>query len=119
MLVSALLPWAASGQAQRNGFELAWVADDLGEIEGAGPRALLWTWFAIPALVAGAWLGATFGRRLVVAALTGTVAILAVAAALVVLASPLDAELGPRAALVVGTATAAGAARLAAQGIRR
>jgi uncharacterized membrane protein len=113
VLLSALLPWSRSGTVSRDAFELARVADELGELDGGVGRLVLLGWYAIPVLVAVAWLAATFVRPVLVATLAGTVALLAVVAGAAVLASALRTGPGPTAALGAGAATLAAAARLA------
>jgi hypothetical protein len=113
VLVSAFLPWHLSGEAHRNSFDLARVADTLGEVDRPFERAALWAWYAVPVLVAAAWLAATFRRPVLVATLGGTVGLLAVLASMVMVLSPLPMEAGPRLALPAGIVTVAGAIVLA------
>jgi hypothetical protein len=113
VLASALAPWSRSGSVGRNAFELAQAADDLGEIDSGVARAALLAWFAIPMLVAGVWLAATFVRPLLVAGLAGTVAAMGVVAGIAVLVSPLRTGPGPWLALPAGAVTLGAAARLA------
>ena len=113
VLASALAPWSRSGSVSRNAFELARVADDLGEVDGGFARLALLAWFAIPLLVACAWLAATFIRPLLVMIFAGTVALMGVAAGGVVVASAMRTGPGPWLAVATGIATLATAARLA------
>ena len=119
VLVSAFLPWHRSGLARRDSFELARLADELGVAASAPARAVLWAWFAVPALVAATWLAATVRRVGLIAVLGGTVAAVAVVAATVVLAAPGPPEPGPLVALGAGAVAAGGALRTCWPGRRR
>ena len=112
MLLSALATWSLSGSVARNAFELAEAADDLGEIRSGAARLALLAWFAIPMLVAAAWLAATFARPYLVAACTGTVAVMGVVAGVVALASPLRTGVGPWLAIPTGAVTVLMAGRI-------
>ena len=112
VLLSALVPWSRSGAVSRNAFELAQVADDLGEVDGGLARLALFAWFAVPVLVASAWLAATFVRPLLVAAFTGTVALMGLVAGAVVLGSALRTGPGPWLVVPVGAVTLLMVARL-------
>ena len=112
-LGTALLPWHQSGAVDRNGFELARAAGRLDLLETAAARAVVWAWFAVPALVAGVWLAATLRQLGWVVALAGTVGAVAILAATVVLAAPIPVEVGPVAALAAGAVTLVGAGVLA------
>ena len=112
VLLSALATWSRSGSVARNAFELAEAADDLGEVRSSAARLALLAWFAIPMLVAAAWLAATFVRAHLVAAFAGTVAVMGVVAGVVALASPLRTGVGPWLAIPAGVVTALMAGRL-------
>jgi hypothetical protein len=105
VLLSALATWSRSGSVARNAFELADAADDLGEVRSSVARVALLVWFAIPMLVAAAWLAATFVRPYLVAAFAGTVAVMAVLAGAAVLVSPLRTGAGPWLAIPAGAVT--------------
>jgi hypothetical protein len=112
VLASALATWSRSGSVGRNAFELARVADELGEVRSGLARIALLAWFAIPVLVACAWLAATFVRPVLVAAFAGTVACMGALAGAAALASPLRTGPGPWLALPAGLLTLVAAASL-------
>jgi hypothetical protein len=118
-LGTALLPWHRSGQVQRNGFALARAVDRLDLLEGTASRLVLWAWFAVPALVAAAWLASSLRRPRLVAVLAGSVGVIAVVASVIVLAAPFPVLAGPWVGLVAGTATLVAAAWLGWQTRRR
>jgi hypothetical protein len=109
VLAAALLPWHRSGSVDRNAFSLARAARDIGAVDGTVPRGLLTASFAMPALVAGAWLAATFRRHRLLAMLGGTVGAIGLAGAIAILASPIRPGSGVWAALAAGTAGIAAA----------
>jgi len=115
VLGSAMATWSRSGSVGRNAFELARVADDLGEVRSGFARAALLAWYAIPMLVAGAWLAATFVRPYLVVGLAGTVACMGVLAGAAALASPLRTGAGPWLAIPAGIVTLLMAGRLATE----
>jgi len=71
---SLFLPWAASGRAERSGFELARVADSAGLADDTWSRLLLGAVWLSPALVGVAWLALVLGRRVAAAAASVAVA---------------------------------------------
>ena len=112
VLASALATWSRSGVVSRNAFELATVADQLGEVDGSAARLVLLMWFAVPLLVACAWLAATFVRPVLVVVFAGTVALMGVLAGVVVISSSLRTGPGPWMAVPAGAFTLLMAARL-------
>jgi hypothetical protein len=62
VVVAAFLPWVRSGAATRNSFAMLRVADDLGAIHGWTRRAMLVTWFFVPA-ACGVLVLVSLGRR--------------------------------------------------------
>lgn len=115
VLGSAMATWSRSGSVGRNAFELARVADELGEVRSGVARLALLAWFAIPMLVAGVWLAATFVRPYVVVGLAGTVACMGVLAGVVAIVSPLRTGPGPWLAIPAGAATLLMVGRLATE----
>jgi hypothetical protein len=102
VLVAAFLPWARSGLVHRNAFRLARAADRLDLVEGLWARALLVGYVLMPVVVALTWTAAVLRRRMVAAACAAAAGVVGVAGAIVVLASRLRSEAGPRVSLVAG-----------------
>jgi hypothetical protein len=59
---AALLPWHASGEVERDAFELARAAEGLGLVSG-GPRRVLFVCLAVLPMVAALGLAAAVARR--------------------------------------------------------
>ena len=87
VVLSAFLPWAGSGSAERSGFELARTVDVLGLADAGWRRAVLVGFWLSPLLVALAWTVAVLGRARLAGALAAAVGVVAVAAAVLVLRS--------------------------------
>lgn len=103
VVVTAALPWARSGHASRNSFQLVHAAQRLGVLDGPAVH-LAPVWFAVPALVAVAWLAVTLGRPVVAASIGVVVGALGLGAALVTIRAPLPTAPGALLALAASIA---------------
>ena len=118
VVTAGFLPWSRSGEAQRNSFELARSAERLDVLTGAAHQAAV-AWYLVPALVALLWITATLRWDRAAAGLGAVVGALALAAAALVLRSPLKVEPAVPIAGGAGAVALAGALALgASRGIR-
>jgi hypothetical protein len=112
VLAVAFLPWVRSGRVDRHAFAVARTARNLGVVDTGAERALLLTYVLMPMLVAGAWLAAALARRRLLAVLAAVIGVVAIAAGIVVLSSPVRTGPGAWASIVAGSVALAGAAWL-------
>jgi hypothetical protein len=104
-VVALFLPWARSGEVQRNSFELVRSAERLEVgVPWVGPLAVVW--FLIPAGAGLALLLLGVGRTVPAALLALAVGLVSAVLGMVVLSSSLDAGIAPVLAVVSGAATA-------------
>jgi hypothetical protein len=93
VVLAAALPWATNGHTSRNSFQLVHAAQRLDVLDGAAVHVAP-LWFAVPALVAAAWVALTLDRPAVATVLGIVVGGLGLGAALATIRSPLRTEPG-------------------------
>ena len=103
----ALLPWARSGEAVRNGYEMARVARSSGAVPGWLGRVGVLAMAVLPVLGGLGALAAALRRDRIVAILALMAGLLLGGAALAVETAPLGAEPGLWAAAAVATVAVA------------
>jgi hypothetical protein len=107
--VAPVLPWARTGRSVRSGFALAHLAQRL-DLATTGPmKALLVGVALLPLLAAAVWTAAALEWRRVMALLAAAAGGVAIAGAVIVWRSPVDALIGPVVSVVAGAAAVAGA----------
>lgn len=89
LIGSYLLPWAHTGNAERNAFALARAADALGLADTPLLRSLLVGFWISPLLLGGSWVLAVLGRYRAAGAVLVAIGSIAVCGALVVADAPL------------------------------
>jgi hypothetical protein len=92
--LSLALPWGASGRRWRTAIELLRLARRLDVASGAAASVLIVAGLLVPVLAAAAWVAAALDNRPVTAALTGSVALIAIALGYAVVRSPLKLGAG-------------------------
>jgi len=107
--VAPVLPWARTGRTQRSGFALAGLAHRLGLAHSWPLKALLVGVALLPLIAAVVWTVAALEWRLVMAAFAVLAGGVAIAGAVIVWRSSVDALVGPVVGAVAGTAAVAGA----------
>jgi hypothetical protein len=105
--VASFLPWASSGRASRDSYELVRAAERLDIVTGAAAR-LAEGWYLVTLLAVAVCAGAIFERPLFVVILSLAVALAAVSLVVAVRASPLTLEVGSGVTLVSACVAAAG-----------
>lgn len=94
MVGGALLPWVATGERQRNSFEIVRAGRALGVLDHGVEKLAGQGWYLVPVVAALALLGLAVGCRRTAAALGAVAAAAAVAMALVVRATSFPARFG-------------------------
>ena len=105
--VASFLPWARSGRASRDSYELVRAAERLDIVTGTA-ATLAEGWYLVALVAVAACAGAIFERPLFVVILSLAVATAAVSLVVAVRASPLTLEVGSGVALVSAGVAAAG-----------
>jgi hypothetical protein len=113
--VAPVLPWARTGRAQRSGFALAGLAHRLGLASTWPLKALLVGVALLPLLAAAVWTAAALEWRRVMAAVAVLAGGVAIAGAVIVWRSSVDALVGPVVGAGAGAAAVAGAVWTAIQ----
>lgn len=107
--VAPVLPWARSGRAERSGFALAHLAQRLDLATTWALKALLVGVALLPLLAAAVWTAAALQWRRAMAVLAALAGGIAIAGAVIVWRSSVDALVGPVVSVVAGAAAVAGA----------
>jgi len=105
--VASFLPWASSGRASRDSYELVRAAERLDIVTGAAAR-LAEGWYLVALLAVAVCAGAILDRPLFAVTLSLAVALAAVSLVVAVRASPLTLEVGSGVTLVSAGVAAAG-----------
>jgi hypothetical protein len=113
--VAPVLPWARTGRTVRSGFALAHLAQRLQLATSWPMKALLVGVALLPLLAAAVWTAAALEWQRVMAVLAAGAGGVAIAGAVIVWRSPVEALIGPAVSLVAGATAVAGAAVTAAQ----
>ncbi len=106
--VASFLPWASSGRASRDSYQLVRAAERLDIVTGSA-ATLVEGWYLVALAAVAVCLGAIFDRPLFVGILAVTVAAAAVGLVVAVRASPLTLEVGSGVAVASAVVAAAGA----------
>jgi hypothetical protein len=112
VLLTALLPWARTGEARRSAFSLARTVDALGLAETLSLQVLLKSFFLLPILVGVCWTLAALGRPRLAGLVGALIGAMGVGAGLVVLAAPVTAAVGAAFGILAGTASLAASVAL-------
>ena len=102
LLVIALLPWAQSGDRQRNSFALLRSADRLDLIDGVVQRTAQIGWLLMPVVVGVVVIALALQHHTVASLGAGYVGLTSVAMAVLVGRSSLDRSAWPAFALLLG-----------------
>ncbi len=114
MVSGALLPWVATGERQRNSFEVVRAGHALGVLDDGVEKLAGQGWYLVPVVAALALLALAVGCRRAAAALGVVAAAAAIALALVVRATSLPTRfgigvtMGAAVLVVIGAALTAG-----------
>jgi hypothetical protein len=107
--VAPVFPWARTGRTQRSGFALAHLAQRLGLAHTWPLKALLFAVALLPLFAAMAWTAAALEWRRVMATAAVCAGGVAIAGAVIVWRSSVDALVGPGVGAGAGAAAVAGA----------
>ena len=119
VVAAAFLPWAASGRAERSSFALFRVADHLDLLPEGWLATLARLWPLVPFAAACAAAAVALGRPRVAGVLALALGAAVVAAAVLVVRSPLPPRVGTWLAMVAGVGAAlAGAVAVVGPGLR-
>ena len=113
--VAPVLPWARTGRTERSGFALAHLAQRLDLAHSWPLKALLFAVVLLPMFAAVVWTAAALEWRRVMAAVAVVAGGVAIAGAVIVWRSSVDALVGPVVGAGAGAAALAGAVWTAIQ----
>jgi len=107
--VAPVLPWARTGRTERTGFALAHLAQRLGLAHSWPLKALLFGVALLPLVAAVVWTAAALEWRRVMATFAVLAGGVAIAGAVIVWRSSVDALVGPVVGAGAGATAVAGA----------
>jgi len=117
--LAPVLPWARTGHTERSGFALAGLAHRLDLAHTWPLKALLFAVALLPLIAALVWTAAALEWRRIMATFAVLAGGVAVAGAVIVWRSSVDALVGPAVGTAAGATAIAGAVWTAIQAIPR